>query len=227
MEPPARSYARATGVVYLFYFVTAFAAIFLMKGIVVRDNAAVTANNILAHEALYRSGLAVGLIANAAYIALTALLYRLFEPVSRTISIVAAFFSLAGCTILIFAGLLQVAPLVMLTNSPMSSAFRPEQLQGTALLSLKLYDEAFKVSLVLFAFFDLFLGYLIYASKFLPRTLGVLLIVAGVGWMTFVWPPLGAAASPVVMPFGALAEIVLMLWLLTKGVSVSRLEPGT
>lgn len=68
--------ARAIGVVYLSYFLTAFLGGFLAKGLVVPGDAAATANSILAHEALYRSGVAVSLIANATYIAVTALFYR-------------------------------------------------------------------------------------------------------------------------------------------------------
>ena len=91
--------ARAIGVVYLLYFLTAFFAAFLTKGIVVSGDAAATANNILAHESLYRSGLAVDFSANALYIVLTALLYTLFEPVNRSMSLLAAFFSLVGCAV--------------------------------------------------------------------------------------------------------------------------------
>jgi len=67
--------ARITGVLYLPYFLTAVLGVFFMRGIVVDGDAAATANNILAHQALYRSGLATGLISTACYIAVTALFY--------------------------------------------------------------------------------------------------------------------------------------------------------
>ena len=213
--------ARTIGVVYLLYFLTAFFGAFLAKGLVVPGDAAATAKGILAHGDLYRSGFAVGLIANAIYIVLTALLYRLFEPVNRNLSLLAAFFSLVGCAVQIFGGVWQLAPLVILGDSQLSSAFKAEQLQAAALLCLKLYSQAFSIALVLFAVFDLLIGYLIFRSTFLPRILGVLLMLAGVGWLTFVWAPLAAVLSPYVLPLGALAEILLMLWLLVKGVNVS------
>ena len=221
IEGSPRPIPRTIGVVYLLYFLTAFFGAFLAKGLVVPGDAAATANSILAHDALYRSGFAVGLIANAIYIALTALLYRLFEPVSRSLSLLAAFFSLVGCAVQIFGGVLQLAPLVILGDSQLLSAFKVEQLQAAALLCLKLYSQAFSIALVLFALFDLLIGYLIFRSTFLPRILGVLLMLAGVGWLTFVWAPLATLLSSYVLPLGALAEILLMLWLLVKGVNVS------
>jgi len=112
----------------------------------------------MAHEAVYRSGFAVGLIANALYIAVTALLYRLFEPVNRNMSLLAAFFSLVGCAVQIFGGLLQLAPLAVLGDSQLLSAFKVEQLQAAALLCLTLHAQTFNISLVLFALYDLLLG---------------------------------------------------------------------
>jgi uncharacterized protein DUF4386 len=215
--------ARTIGVVFLLYFLTAFFASFLTKGLVVPGDAAATANNILAHEALYRSGFAVGLIANVLYIAVTALFYRLFGPVNWSLSAMAAFCSLVGCAIQIFGGLLQLAPFLILRDSQLSNVFTVEQLQAAALLGLKLYNQVFHISFILFGFFMLLLGYLIFRSTFLPRILGVLWMCAGVGALTFVWPPLATALwSYVVLPLDGLAELSLMLWLIVKGVNVSR-----
>jgi hypothetical protein len=226
-EASPRPSATSIGIVYLFYFLTAFFATFLMKGLVVSGDAAATANSILAHEAAYRSGFAVGLVANAIYIAVTVLFYRLLEPVDRTIALLAAFFSLVGCAMQIFGGVLQLAPLVVLGDGQLPKAFDVGQLRAVALLSLKLYTQTFSISLVLFGLYDFLLGYLIYRSTFLPRALGALLMVAGLGWLAFLWPPLATALSYYVLPFGALAEIVLMLWLLVRGVNVSRWQEKT
>jgi len=222
-----RPSARTIGVVYLLYFLTAFLSAFLMKGLVVPGDAAATANSILTHEASYRLGFAADLIANAIYIAVTALFYRLFGPVNWSLSLVAAFVSLVGCAIQIFGGLLQLAPLVVLRDAQLAQVFTVEQLQTAALLSTTLHGQVFNISLVLFAFYDLLLGYLIFRSAFLPRIIGAVLMCAGAGWLTFVWPPLAAAVSPYVLPLGALAEIVLMLWLLAKGVNVSKWQETT
>src|SRR5271169_4506321 len=111
-EASARPSARITGLVYLVYFLTAVLGELFMRGLVVDGDAAATANNILAHAALFRLGLATGLIATGCYIAVTALFYGLFKPVNRSLALVAAFFSLVGCAILAFGSLFRIAPLV-------------------------------------------------------------------------------------------------------------------
>jgi hypothetical protein len=108
----------------------------LHKGLVVDGDAAATANNILAHQPLFRLGLATGLIATACYIAVTALFYGLFKPVNRSLSLLAAFFSLVGCAILAFGSLFQLAPLVVLGGSQYLSVFKVEQLRALALMFL-------------------------------------------------------------------------------------------
>jgi hypothetical protein len=217
---PLHPRAKAIGAVYLLYFMAAFLGAYLVKGLVISGDSAATANNILAHETLYRASIAVDLVANAFYITLTALFYRLFEPVNRGLSLLAAFFSLVGCAVQIFGDVFQVAPLVMLGDNQLLSAFKVEQLQAAALLSIKLHAQSFSIALVFFAVYDLLIGYLIFRSTFLPRILGVLMMVAGVGWLTFLWPPLATSLSSFVMPLGAVAELLLMLWLLVKGVNV-------
>src|SRR5262245_66390624 len=122
-EAPGGAGARLIGVVYLLYFVTALFAGFLTRGLVVPDDAPATAGGILAHESLWRSGLAVDLVANALYVALTALLYLLFEPVNRRLSLVAAFFSLTGCAVEMFGVVLCSLPLVLLGEQQVLEAF--------------------------------------------------------------------------------------------------------
>ncbi len=213
--------ARIVGAVYLLYFLTAFVAAFLLRGLVTPGHAAATANSILTHQGLYRSGFAVDLIGNALYIVLTAFLYRLLGPVNWSISLTAAFISLAGCAVQIFAGVFRLAPLVVLTDTRLATGFSTEQLQNLALLSLSLHGQTFNISLVLFGLYDSLLGYLVFRSSFLPRFVGVLLMCAGAGWLTFLWPPFATAVSSYVLPLGALAEIVFMFWLLLRGINLS------
>ena len=213
---------RVIGFVYLFYFLTAILSVFLSKDIVVPGDAAATANNILAHESLFRSSFAVNLIATMLYIALTALFYNLFKPVNRNLSLIAAFFSIMGCAMQTFGSLFQLAPLVILSDSMPLAIFNEEQLQTLSLLFLKLQTQAFNIGLVFFAFYCLLIGYLILRSTFLPRILGVLMVVAGLGWVTFLAPPLAEHISRYTQIFGFVAEALLMLWLLLVGVDVQQ-----
>ncbi len=222
VEDSPRPTARTIGIVYLLYFVTALIGGFLLKGLVVATDPVVTVNNLLAHASLYRSGFALGLLGNGVYLALTALFYGLLSPVNRSVSLVAAFFGLVGCTVQIFAGILQLAPLTILEPSQLLSGFNVVQLRQAALLSLRLYAQTFQISFVMFALFEVVLGYLIYKSTYLPRFLGVLWVIAGVGGLTFLWPPLATALWPyALLPVG-LAEIGLMLWLIVRGVDLPK-----
>src|SRR6202167_2732776 len=219
--------ARLTGVVYLFYFLTAVLGEVFLRGLVVDGDAAATANNILAHQPLFRLGLATGLIAIACYIAVTALFYGLFKPVNGSLSLLAAFFSLVGCAITAFGSLFQLAPLIVLGGAQYLSIFRAEQLRALALIFLELNTQSANICLVLFGFYDLLIGYLIFRSAFLPRALGVLMVFAGLGWLTYMYPPLANSLSPYVLVLGFLAELLLMVWLLVKGVNVQRWKEQT
>jgi hypothetical protein len=222
VEVSTRPRARITGVVYLLYFLTAVLGEFFLRGLVVSGDAAATASNILARQPLFRLGLAAGLVATACYIALTALFYDLFKPVSRSLSLVAAFFSLVGCAILVLGSVFQIAPLVVLGGSPYLSVFNTEQLRALALMFLELNTQAGNICVVFFGVYCLLIGYLIFRSAFLPRILGVLMEIAGLGWLTFLSPPLANDLSPYILVFGFLAELSLCLWLLVKGVNVQR-----
>jgi Domain of unknown function (DUF4386) len=214
--------ARLTGVVYLLYFLTAVLGQVFLRGLVVDGDAAATASNILAHQPLFRLGLATGLVATACYIAVTALFYALFKPVHRSLSLIAAFFSLVGCAILAFASLFQLAPLVVLGGGQYLSVFSVGQLQALAYLFLELYGLGVNICFVFFGVYCLLIGYLIFRSAFLPRILGVLMAFAGLGWLTFLSPPLANDLTPYILVLGFLAELALMLWLLVMGVNVPR-----
>ncbi len=174
-----RSRARITGAVYLLYFLTAISGEFFMEragmsGFGVSGDAAAIASTILAHEASFQLGFALGLISIACYVALTALLYQLLKPVSRSLSLIAAFFSLVGQAIAAFGSLFQLAPLVILSGNPYLSVFNVKQLQALALLFLNLNAQVGSITLLFDGLFLLLIGYLIFRSTFLPRILGVL-----------------------------------------------------
>jgi hypothetical protein len=219
-EPPPL--ARTTGAVYLAYFLTAAISAWLLRGLVVPGDATATATRLLAHERQFRMGLAVDLLGNVWYLALTVLLYRLLAPVNRTISLLGAFFSLAGCAVQLSAGVFLRAALVALRSTPQPSGLGTEQLQQIALLFVSVHGQAVSVALVLFACYCLVLGGLVIRSRFLPPALGVLLAAAGLGWLTYLSPPLANQVARYVQPLGGIAEVAFMLWLLVRGVNVKQ-----
>jgi uncharacterized protein DUF4386 len=212
---------RIAGVFYLLEMLTGgFAAPSLR--LVVDGDAAATASNILAREALFRLGFAALLINVAVYIAVTLLFYELFKPVNRSLSLLAAFFSLVGCAIQAFASVFHLVPLVVLGVVPYLSVFKVEQLHALALMFFELYARAYNIGLVFFGFCCLLIGYLIFRSTFLPRILGVLLAISGLGWVTYLYPPLAHRVYPFIAAASALGEIPLELWLIVMGVNVQR-----
>ncbi len=216
--------ARMVAVFYLVLMVSGFDMFFVLRKLVVRGDAAATAGNILAHQAMFMAGFAAAALGVAAYLAVTVLFYRLYEPVNRTLSLCAAFFSLTGCIVQAFALVLRLAPVVVLLRGgdhAYLSAFQPEQLRALALLFLNLYGRAYEVSLVFFGFYLLQIGYLTARSSFLPRWLGVMVALFGAGWLAFLYPPLARALS-VSIVLSSLGEGLLVLWLAVKGVDDQR-----
>jgi hypothetical protein len=214
--------ARIAGVFYLLEMLTgAFAIIFVGGRLFVFGDAAATATNILAHESLFQLGFAANLIQFACYVAVTGLFYDLFKPVNKSLSLLAAFFSLVGCAIGAVSCLFEFAPLTVLGGAQYLNVFTLEQLQALSLMFLKLYGQLFNISFVFFGFYCLLIGYLIFRSTFLPRILGVLMAIAGLGWLTFLSPALTHALSPYILAAG-LGEVLLTLWLLVAGVNAER-----
>jgi hypothetical protein len=135
-----------------------------------------------------RFEIAGDLLAVSGNIVVTLLLYDIFKPVNRGLSLVAASFNLVG----LICGALRWNP------------------QGV------------DIPIVFNGFSCLLIGYLIFRSSFLPRILGVLMAVAGLGWLTFLSPPLARYLSPYDLAFGILGQESVMLWLLVMGVNAQR-----
>jgi len=184
-ETSPRLKARIAGAFSLLTILTGiFAQGFVSDRLVVDGDAAATAANILAHRGLFQWGYAVFLIEMACNIAMTALFYDLLKPAGRSVSLLAAFLGFAGCVIKTFSRVFFIVPLFILGGAHYLSAFSAEQLQALALLFLKVNDRGAGMALVFFGFYALLTGYLIVRSTFLPRILGVLAMLGGLGWLT-------------------------------------------
>src|SRR6266567_3613431 len=222
-ETSPRLKARITGALYLLTILTGiFAQGFVSGTLVVDGDAAATATNILAHRGLFQLGYAVYLVEMACQIAITALFYDLLKPAGRSISLLAAFLGLAGCVIKTVSRLFYIAPLFVLGGADYLAVFSPEQLQALALLFLKVNDHGAAIALVFFGFYAFLTGYLILRSTFLPRFLGVLSVLGGLGWLTFLNQPLGYRLFPYIAVLGILGAVALILWLLVFGVNEQR-----
>lgn len=217
-EPPART----AGIFYVLTIVLGIGGFMLERGIVVSSDAAATATNILVHPGLFRLSFVANLLGTVCYIAVTALFYELFKPVNRSISLVAAFISLVGCTMGTVSCALHLVPAALLNGPQYADIFLPAQLHTLALLFVKASGLAYATGMILFGFYCVVVGYLAFRSTFLPRIVGALFALAGLGWLTFLSPALGSLLSPITMLTGLIGEGSLGVWLLLKGVDVQR-----
>ena len=218
-----RFLARMTG---LFFLLTILGGIvaqgFVSERLIDFSSAATTATNIQTNQKLFEMGFTVYLIEMACQVAMTALFYELLRPVSKTISLLSAFWGLTGCVIKTFARVFYIAPLFVLGGARALSGFGAEQLQSVALVLLKVNDEGAAVALALFGLHTVLKGYLIIRSTFLPRWLGILSLISGLGWLTFFYPPLGYRAFPIIALIGLLGAAAMIFWLLVFGVNEAR-----
>ena len=223
VEASPRFKARMAGILYALEGTgSVVGGAYFRDKFLVPDNAVATASAIQANETLFRVAFAAGLLAVAFHLAYTVLFYDLFRPVNRSIALLAAFVSLVACALQAFASLFQVAALLVVGGGSSVSAFAGEQARSLALLLLNMNGQAFNIYLIFFGFWLIPTGYLIVRSTFFPRIIGVLMMLDGLGWVTFVWPPLATTLYPVISIVAALAELPLVLWLLVVGVNVQR-----
>ena len=216
-------YARVVGILYLFTLSAGIIAqMGISNGIVVVDDAATTASNILANRNLFQLGFTIYLLEMASQIAQTVIFYMLLKPVGRSVSLLALFFGLVGCIIKAISRLFYIAPLLVLGEAHYLDVFTLDQLQALALLLLRVNDLAAGMALAFFGFSTLLNGFLIFRSTFLPRILGILSILGGFGWLTFLYPPLGNQLLPYILVIALIGSISQILWLLIKGVRVEQ-----
>ena len=193
--------------------------------LVVANDATATATNILAKESFFRLGFVADLISGLSYVGVTAFIYYLLKPVSRSLSLVGAFFGLAGVAIGGASWVIHLTPLLLLHGDAYLTAFTTNQLQAMSLAALKLQMQVFPIGMVFFGIQCISIGYLVARSTFLPCVLGVLLAVGGtcyviVSFASFLAPSFGPHLVPFLMPIALIGEGLLGGWLLIKGVDV-------
>ena len=226
--PSPMTLARVAGLLYLVIFLMApFAEFFVREGLIVAGDPRTTAANIRASEGLFRAGFVSDLVVFVIEIAQAAILYVLFAPVSRPLALVMSFARLAQATILGLNLLNMYTGLQVLTSPEYAAAFGGGQVEALAFVFLRAQSFGYELGLMFFALHLLTLGYLVYRSGFLPRFLGVLLVVSGIGYVAnslavFLAPGLADVTATAVIVAALIGELPLTLWLLVKGVDVDR-----
>ncbi len=217
--------ARIAGFLYLILMPLSIFGMAVSSGLVVPGDAATTASHILASESLFRLGIVSALLVQVANIFVVLALYQLLEPVGKTMASLMVLFLLLGVPIAMLNELNQFAVLLVLHGADYLTAFTTAQLQALVPLFLDLHQLGISVAGIFWGLWLFPMGYLVFKSGFLPRILGILLIIGCFGYLTdsfavFLFPNYKAGIAL----FTFWGEVLLPLWLLIKGVNVERWE---
>ncbi len=221
-------YARACGVFYLITFVLGAMGEAVIRGqIIVPGDAAATTANLGSMESLWRWGIAAELAVGICTIALTWALYVLLRPVSRNLALLATFFSLIASAVETAYAFDLLEALYPLGNASYLAAFTPEQQQALSAMAVQAHADGFGIALFLFGCFFPIAAYLIIRSGYIPKTIGFLYLIPGVSYLSsslaLILAPDFAGRYYFVMAGPALiGGLSLALWLLVKGVNVSK-----
>lgn len=221
-------YARIGGVLYLVLILTGmFAVIFVRGKLIVAGDVTATANNIMASRLLWRVGIAADLVMHVCDVPLMLIFYVLLRPVNRNLALLAVLFNVVQTAVLVANKLNLLAALFLLGGADYLKAFEPNQVHALSYLSLKLHDYGFGVGLIFFGCECLVVGYLIFRSGYLPQTIGILMQIAGLCYLTnsfamLLAPTFADAIFPAILVPAFIGELSLCLWLLAKGVNLPK-----
>ena len=219
-----QTYARIAGVLLLLSMIGGgLGEAYIPAQIIVRGNPAATARNIDQSEMLFRLGFATYLVEASCDIALSLVFYFLLRPVRKDLALLAAFFGLVSTSTYASAELFYFMALVA-RKTEYLSAFTPEQREAIASFSLRIFGTGADVFMVFYGIASFTRGYLMFRSAYLPKFLGVLLMLAGVGFVTrsFTAVLTPAYSSALLLLPMAPAGLSMMVWFLVKGVDVAK-----
>ena len=215
--------ARIAGWLYLMYIVFhVFADVIGRSGIIVYGDAAGTARNIMASAAQFRIGFMLDLFAAVLFLLTAWALYVLLKPVNKDFALLFLLLNLGGVVIQCASDLFLPATQLLLSGTGYVKVFQVDQLQAVAMSFLYLYKTGFMIAQIFYAAWLFPLGYLVFKSGFLPKALGIVLMIHCATWLTtsiqfFLFPGINAITY-ISYPLGFVAEFGLTLWLLVRGV---------
>jgi Domain of unknown function (DUF4386) len=225
---PTDKAARVAGAVYLSMAVTApFSLIYIPRTLIVRGDATATATNILAHETLFRFGIVADLISSVIFFFVAMALYRLLSGVNKTHASLMVALVLVSVAVGFMNVLNNIAALTLFRGADFLSVFNKGQLDALAMLFLRLHGQGLGINEIFWGLWLFPFGVLVMRSGFLPRILGVWLIVncfayLALSFTSLLLPQYQDMVSRIAFPvfFG---EIAIALWLLIKGAKVRPL----
>lgn len=229
---PTDKAARVAGAIYSSMVLTGpFSLIYVPNKLIVRGDATATAANILNHETLFRFSIFADLVGQVIFICLAIALYRLLSNVSRTWALLMVGFVLVSAAVGFLNTLNNIAALILFRGADFLSVFDTAQRNALGMLFIRLHSQGIFIDEIFWGIWLFPFGLLVFRSGFLPRFIGVWLMINCFGYVALsvialFFPPYYGAAFKILQPvlFG---ELVIMLWLLIKGAKVPRLELTT
>jgi hypothetical protein len=219
--------ARIAGALYALIIVCGIASeVFIRGDLISTGDAAATAASITAHRGLFRLGFLADSVMLLSDVGLAALLFVLFRPVSFSVALMALCFRLTQTAVIATSLLNYHTASLVLDGAGHAPAFNPQQVQALAWLYLDRHAHGYDLGLLFFGVQCILLGYLINKSRFLPRTLGWLMMAGGITYLAgsyirFLLPHYTDVFAPL-YAVALVAELSLCLWLLTRGVDAER-----
>ena len=217
-----RKTARMAGFFYLMFIITFVSASIVRSRLIVFGDATTTANNILSAQGLFRIGFVTELVSAVFFVLAAWALYVLLKPVNKNLALLFLLLNLGGVAVECINALNLFAALQFFNGANYLNVFQTGQLQAMAMSFLNSYSNGFMIAQIFFGTWLLPLGYLVFKSGYLPRLLGILLMMDFFGvlfwfFQFFLFPSYGVASYPS-YAVGFIAEFSLSLWLLIKGV---------
>jgi len=220
--------ARFAGILMLIMAVIApFGMLYVPSTLIVPGDATTTASNIMASESLFRLGIVSDSVVFLIEIVLSVLLYVILKPVSQTLALVVAFSRLAMTVIQGINLLNQFFALLLISGAGYLTVFEPGQLHALGLLFLNAHQYVIFIWGLSFGLHLFVLGYLVYKSAFIPRFVGVLLVIASLCYLIQSFGNMllpNYAETFAMVGFLSIVEIALPVWLLIKGINVAQWE---
>ena len=219
-----KNLARIAGLLYLIVIATGlFAEVFVRQAFKVSGDALATANNLKSSEMLFRWGLVADLVNFICGLPVVLIVYFLFKSVNKFLLQLALIFVIIQTAIISVNLLNQSSTLLILSNNAYLNTFQSNQLDTLSLLSLNVQGVGYAIGLVFFGVYCLLVGYVIYKSKMVPKLLGILYIISGLGYLTNSFTMLLSKgfANPFFEYFAIpifIGELSFTLWLLIKGI---------
>lgn len=221
-------YARIGGVLYLIIIVSGiFSELFIRDKLIVFGDPTATANNIIASQFLWRLGIFGDLLMHVCDIPLMVIFYLLLRPVNKDLAFIAVLFNLVQTAVMVAYKLNLFHALFLLGSADYLKVLDPHLLHTLAYISIKEDGYGFGIGLIFFGFECLILGYLIIRSAYLPKIIGFMIQIAGLCYLInsfalILVPTFADLISPAILIPSFIGELSFCLWLLFKGVNITK-----